>query len=189
MLVQSESSEELHLPELRFFDFLAESSACDSSAIIGDMATPSAIEIGNLTGKWIIDKRHSTDPEAGLKMGTPNDQNEKMPGVGLHLEILQVPTGGLAQIPESRILDDNQSTLLKDFLFGTRRSDNQLIRGTEGPHSRLVPNLTLKTPIQNIETGQHVRGEINQNGADGGGFIIEGIGLWIHSFDERQDGA
>src|ERR1700754_2930728 len=59
--------------------------------------------------------------------GTPNDQNGKMPGVGLHLEILQVPTGGLAQIPESRILDDNQSTLLKDFLFGTRRSDNQLI--------------------------------------------------------------
>jgi hypothetical protein len=112
-----------------------------------------------------------------------------MPGVGLHLEILQVPTGGLAQIPESRILDDNQSTLLKDFLFGTRRLDNQLIPGTEGPHSRLVPNLTLKTPIQNIETGQHVRGEINQNGADGGGFITEGIGLWIHSFDERQDGA
>jgi hypothetical protein len=44
----------VQLPELRFFDFLAESSACDSSAIIVDMATPSAIEIGNLTGKWII---------------------------------------------------------------------------------------------------------------------------------------
>lgn len=36
--------------------------------------------------------------------------------------------------------------------------------------------------IQNIEIGKHLRG-------DDGGFITEGTGLWIHSFDEWEDGA
>jgi hypothetical protein len=121
--------------------------------------------------------------------GAQVDQNEKISGLGLHLDILQIPTASLAQIPEIRILDENQSTLLKDFLFGTRRSQNRLIRGIEGPRNRIVPDLTSRTRIPNIEIEQHLKGEISGDGDDGGGFITEGTGLWIHSFDEREDGA
>jgi hypothetical protein len=119
--------------------------------------------------------------------GTLDDPNEKVSELGLRLEIVQVRTGGLAHIPETRILDGNESTLLKDFLFGARRSQNRLIQGTKGTHGQVVPDLTPRTPIQNMEIEKHLKGEINQGLADGGGFTTEGTGLWIHSFDERQD--
>jgi hypothetical protein len=121
--------------------------------------------------------------------GTAADRKEK-PQPGLYMEILQVPTGGLAQIPETRILDGNESTMLKDFLFGTRCSHNRMIQGTEGLHRRIVPDLVPKTIIPDPKIGQLLRGEITADGADSDGFIPEGdTGLWIHSFDEREDGA
>jgi hypothetical protein len=71
--------------------------------------------------------------------GAQVDQNERVSELGLHLDILQIPTGGLAQIPEIRILEENESTLLKDFIFGGRRSQNRLIRGMKGPTTELFP--------------------------------------------------
>jgi hypothetical protein len=121
--------------------------------------------------------------------GAQVDQNEKISELGLHLDVLQIPTGGLAQIPEIRILDENESTLLKDFIFAARRSQNRLIRGMKSPHNRIGPDLTPRTSIPNVEIGKYLRGEISEDGADSGGFVTKETGLWIHSFDEREDGA
>ncbi|KAJ5645811.1 hypothetical protein N7490_002183 [Penicillium lividum] len=148
------------------------------------MATPSGIDIGNLTGKWIIQGFHWMLRKAlGLAAVTLH-----MSLKGTHLEILQIPTGGLAQISETRILDDHESTILRDVLFGSRRSQNRLVQGIEGPHSRIVPDLVPRTPISEPKIRQFIRGEISLEGADGG-FVTDGNGLWIHSFDEREDGT
>lgn len=111
---------------------------------------------------------------------------------GPYLDILQVPTGGLAQISEIRTLDGKKSTVLSDFLFGSRTSRNQLLRATEGPNNRVVPSVDPETPICDPKIGQFLRGDIEENGAEGGGFLFETTAeepLWIHSFDKREDDA
>ncbi|KAJ5917623.1 hypothetical protein N7466_011177 [Penicillium verhagenii] len=123
-------------------------------------------------------------------------ESQLIPHEKLHLSILQIPTGGLAQIPEQRALDWNEQVHLKDFLFGARQCRSRLVAGTVGPAGRIVPDFDPGTAIDKEIIGQLLRGEVLPGGADGSGFLVEGdgeggenAGLWIHTFDSREDGA
>jgi len=111
------------------------------------------------------------------------------------LSVFQVPTAGLGGISESRLLDWDETTPLKDFLFGTRQSRNHFITGKKRDDGRVVPDFLPETGIDNKVIGQMLRGEIAPEGSDGSGFLVEGgneaedAGLWIHTFDYREDGA
>lgn len=68
--------------------------------------------------------------------------------------------------------------------------------GKRGPAGRTVPDFVPKTAIDNEIIGQVLRGEVLPGGGDGSGFLVEGDGeeaenpgLWIHSFDYREDRA
>ncbi|KAJ5937891.1 hypothetical protein N7454_004233 [Penicillium verhagenii] len=122
--------------------------------------------------------------------------SQLIPHEKLHLSVLQIPTGGLAQIPEQRILDWNEPVYLRDFLFGERQCRNRFVTGSMGPAGRNVPDFILNTAIDKEIIGQVLRGEVLPGGADGSGFLVEGdgeggenAGLWIHTFDSREDGA
>jgi hypothetical protein len=59
-----------------------------------------------------------------------------------------------------------------------------------------VPDFIPKTAIDNEIIVQMLRGEALPGGGDRSGFLVEGdgegaenLGLWIHSFDYREDGA
>ena len=111
---------------------------------------------------------------------------------GSYLEILQVPTGGLARISETRILNSKEFTVLEDFLFGNRTSQNQPLHGTSGPENRIVPSVEPKTPICDPKIKHFLRGDIEEDGTKGSGFLVEATAeapSWLHSFDEREDGA
>ncbi|KAJ5953144.1 hypothetical protein N7454_000040 [Penicillium verhagenii] len=169
------------------------------------MATPSAITIGNgsFTGKWVIDKKVSPPPDPALKIQGVGWVLRKAASLAVvtlhcsitapsashagadsqpspqssHLSVLQVPTAGLGPISESRILDWEERTPLRDFLFGTRLSRNHLIAGKRGVDGRILPDLVPETAIHN---------ELIVEGDDD---EAEDAGLWIHSFDYREDGA
>lgn len=111
-----------------------------------------------------------------------------------NLSVFQLPTAGIGGISESRTLDWDETTPLKDFVFGTRQSRNRFITGQRGIDGRVVPDLAPKTEIDNKVIGQMLRGEIAPEGSHGGGFLVEGdeaedAGLWIHTFDYREDAA
>lgn len=111
---------------------------------------------------------------------------------GPYLEILQVPTGGLARMSETRVLNSKECTVLKDFLFGNRTSRNQSLQGISGPENRIVPSVEPQTPICDPKIKQFLRGDIEEDGTKGSGFLVEATTeapLWLHSFDEREDGA
>ncbi|KAJ5924866.1 hypothetical protein N7466_009053 [Penicillium verhagenii] len=174
------------------------------------MATPSAITIGNgsFTGKWVIQGvgwvlrkaaslavvtlHCSISAPSASHAGADSQPSPQ----SSHLSVLQVPTAGLGPISESRILDWEERTPLRDFLFGTRLSRNHLIAGKRGVGGRILPDLVPETAIHNELIGQMLRGETPPDGCDGSGFLVEGdddeaedAGLWIHSFDYREDGA
>ncbi|KAJ6093174.1 hypothetical protein N7486_008463 [Penicillium sp. IBT 16267x] len=157
------------------------------------MATPSAITIGSsFTGKWVIDKKLSPPPEPALRLqgvgwalrkaavlavptfhlsissssaSRPEFESQSAPQKS-NLSVFQVPTAGLGGISQSRTLDWDETTPLKDFLFGTRQSRNRFITGKRGIDGRVMPDLVPETGIDN-----------------------KVIGLWIHTFDYREDGA
>ncbi|OKP11768.1 hypothetical protein PENSUB_2634 [Penicillium subrubescens] len=59
--------------------------------------------------------------------------SQLVPHEKLHLSTLQVPTGGLVSIPETRILDWNEQARLRNFLFGTRQPRNRFVTRNGGP--------------------------------------------------------
>ncbi|KAJ5190253.1 uncharacterized protein N7498_009238 [Penicillium cinerascens] len=180
---------------------------------------------GLFTGKWVIDKRFSPSPEPGLKVqgitwvlrkavalavvtlhisiSSPsashlsNTTGSQLPlQEELYLAVLQVPTAGLAPIPETRILDWDRRAPLRDFLFGARQSRNRFVPGKRGLSGRIVPDVVPETAINDELIGQMLRGEILPGQEHGSGFLVEGDGegaenpgLWIHSFDSREDGT
>ncbi|KAJ5760834.1 hypothetical protein N7520_007990 [Penicillium odoratum] len=183
------------------------------------MATPSAITIGNsFTGKWMVNKKVSPGPEPTLKLqgvgwvlrkaaalavvtlhisiSSPSaSQSDTASPQKSHISVIQVPTAGLGGTSETRILDWDERTQLKDFIFGNRQSRNRFVTGKAGVDGRILPDLVPETKIDNEVIGQMLRGEIPPEGDDGSGFLVEGhdeaenAGLWIHSFDCQSDGA
>ncbi|KAJ5539957.1 hypothetical protein N7513_008289 [Penicillium frequentans] len=187
------------------------------------MATPSAITIGSgsFTGKWVIDKKASPPPDPALKLQGIGWVLRKAAGLAVptlhmsisspsasrlctesqsapqkaYISVFQVPTAGLGAITESRVLDWDERTPLKDFLFGTRLSRNRFITGKKRDDGRMVPDFLPETKINNKVIGQMLRGEIAPDGSDDSGFLVEGTdeaedaGLWIHTFEYREDGA
>ncbi|KAJ5643810.1 uncharacterized protein N7484_006317 [Penicillium longicatenatum] len=183
------------------------------------MATPSAITIGSgsLTGVWAVDKKVSPPPGPALKLqgvgwalrkaaslavptlhisisaSCPDTESQYAPQKS-NLSVFQVPTAGIGGISELRLLDWDEMSPLKDFVFGARQSRNHFVTGKRGVDGRVVPDFVLKTGIDDPVIGQMLRGEIAPEGSDGSGFLVEGgeaedAGLWIHTFDYREDGA
>jgi len=116
------------------------------------MAAPQSKNIGNLTGRWVMNKTQSTPVEPGLALQGIGWMTRKMvglatvtlntkqytgppspPGEGAevtHIEIEQTGTGGMKGSTEKRCLD-NIFRDHSDWLFGSVRGQSRWVKPEE----------------------------------------------------------
>ncbi|KAK0748263.1 hypothetical protein B0T21DRAFT_406788 [Apiosordaria backusii] len=96
------------------------------------MAAPADKTIGNLNGKWVMNKTLSTPIEPGLALQGVGWMTRKMPSAEqfTHVEIEQTGTGGMKGSTEKRCLDYNFRDH-SDWLFGHVKGQSKWISAAE----------------------------------------------------------
>lgn len=113
----------------------------------------------------------------------------------VHIDIDQSLTGGIPGTSEKRTADwtGREHT---DHIFGTVIGKSRFLRGSKGADGKVRPDVDMQTPVDDEKIRKFLRGEINEDGSESEGFIVEegigqefgdGEGLWFQSYVVNQD--
>ncbi|KAL4941565.1 hypothetical protein BDV06DRAFT_194252 [Aspergillus oleicola] len=183
------------------------------------MATPTDITFVNYNGSWTMDRNISdpTDPVLAMqglswfmrttlswvsvtlnaKQYPSADQpNQKQTQ---HIDVDNVVTGGVQGTSEQRVTDWSKREH-SDAIFGRVQGQSRLFRGTKGADGKVRPAVQICTSVQDEKIGKFLRGEINSEGAETEGFLVDGVGegygepkegegLWLQSYVESLDSS
>ncbi|KAL4881606.1 hypothetical protein BJY04DRAFT_188434 [Aspergillus karnatakaensis] len=183
------------------------------------MATPSDITFVNYNGSWTMDRTISdpTDPVLAMQglswfmrttlawvsvtLNTKQYQSPEHPDDKSiqHIDVDNVVTGGVQGTSELRVTDWKKREHT-DTIFGRVEGQSRLIRGTT-LNGKVCPDVEISTNLEDEKIGRFLRGEINADGSEAEGFLVDpagdgyaqggakGEGLWLQSYVESLDSS
>ncbi|KAL4865706.1 hypothetical protein BDV12DRAFT_199892 [Aspergillus spectabilis] len=181
------------------------------------MATPTDITFANYNGSWTMDRTSSdpTDPVLAMQglswfmrttlawvsvtLNTKQYQSPEHPADKTiqHIDVDNVVTGGVQGTSELRVTDWKKREH-NDTIFGRVEGQSRLLRGVT-KDGKVRPDVEISTNVDDEKIGRFLRGEINADGSEAEGFLVDpvgegyvaggekGEGLWLQSYVESLD--
>ncbi|KAL5340800.1 hypothetical protein BJX70DRAFT_94829 [Aspergillus crustosus] len=182
------------------------------------MATPADITFANYNGSWTMDRTISdpTDPVLAIQglswfmrttlawvsitLNTKQYQSPDHPTDKTiqNIDVDNIVTGGVQGTSELRVTDWKKREH-NDTIFGRVEGQSRLLRGVSA-NGKVRPHVEISTNVEDEKIGKFLRGEINADGSEAEGFLVDPVGegyvsgaekgeegLWLQSYVESLD--